>query len=172
VLACLVVAPGEGLVLGELLFGEVELLLADHSRHLGHEDPLLGRQRDRGVVRMAYGMGGRASDPGRAVAYAPGVDPARVEGVGQYPAQGGRAPRLPASGRRDSHLAQVPGDTEEARPLLEVGRENLRDHRGLRLVKGYPRRVAGPVGWRVMQNLSFASSPSSEVLRGRARTAG
>src|SRR5215212_8838993 len=38
VLVGLVVAPGEGRVLGELLFGEVELLLAHHRRHLRHED--------------------------------------------------------------------------------------------------------------------------------------
>ena len=41
VLVGLVVAPGEGPVLGELLCDEVELLLAHHRRHLCNEGPLL-----------------------------------------------------------------------------------------------------------------------------------
>src|SRR5215216_3399827 len=66
--------------------------------------------------------------------------------VGQYAPQGGRAPRLPAPWSGDAHLPQVPGDTEEARSRLEVGREDLRDHRGLRLVETHPRRLAWSVG--------------------------
>ncbi len=83
---------------------------------------------------------------GGAVAHAPSVDFARVDGVGHYPAQGGGAPRLPTPGSRDAHLPQMPRDAEEARPRLEVGREDLRDHRRLRLVKPHPCRVAGSVG--------------------------
>jgi hypothetical protein len=83
---------------------------------------------------MAYGMCGRAPDPGGAVAHAPRVDLSRVDGVGQYAPQGGGTPSLPAPGRRDTHLPQVPRDAEEARARLEVGREDLRDHRRLRLV--------------------------------------
>src|ERR671911_2071181 len=146
VLVGLVVAPGEGLVPGEFLFREVELLLAHHRRHLGHEGPLLLWQRLGGVVGMSYGVGCRAPDPGGTVAHAPGVDPASVDGVGQYPAQGGRAPRLPAPWSGDAHLPKVPGDTEEARSRLEVGREDLRDRRGLRLVETHPGRIARSVG--------------------------
>jgi hypothetical protein len=77
VLVGLVVVLGEGLVLGELLFCEVELLLAHHRRHLCNEDPLLLGQRDGGVVGVSYGVGGRASDLWGTVAHAPGVDLAR-----------------------------------------------------------------------------------------------
>jgi hypothetical protein len=58
VLMPLVVALGEGLVFGELLFYEVELLLAYHRRHVCHGDPLLRRQRDGRAVRMSYWVGG------------------------------------------------------------------------------------------------------------------
>src|SRR5215210_3757949 len=75
----LVVAPGEGLVPGELLFREIELLLADQSRHLCHEDLLLLGQRDSRVVGVSYGVGGRAADLRRPVAHTPGVDLARVD---------------------------------------------------------------------------------------------
>src|SRR5215218_6927705 len=98
VLVGLVVAPSEGLVLGELLACEVELLLADHRRHLCHEDPLLLGKRDGRVVGMAYGVGGGATDLRGAVTHAPSVGLTRVYGVGQYPAQGGRAPRFSAPG--------------------------------------------------------------------------
>ena len=92
---------------------EVELLLAHHRRHLCNEDPLLLRKRNSRVMGMTYGVRGRATDLRRAVTHAPGVDLARVDGVGQYPAQGGRAPRLPTPGRRDTHLPQVPRSVAE-----------------------------------------------------------
>src|SRR5215207_7365203 len=91
VLVGLVVASGEGPVFGELLSREVELLLAHHGRHLCDEGPLLRWKWDGRVVGMAYGVGGRATDLRGAVTHAPGVDLARVDRVGQYPAQGGRA---------------------------------------------------------------------------------
>src|SRR5918993_5630962 len=92
---------------------------------------------------MAYGMGGRAPNPGGTVAHAPSIDFARVDGVGQYPTQGGRAPPLPAPGSRNAHLPQVPRDAEEARSRLEVSCEDLRDHRSLRLLKTHPRGSRG-----------------------------
>src|SRR3954454_4408235 len=82
VLVGLVVAPGEGPVLGELLSYEVELLLANDRGHLCHRDPLLRWERDGRVVGMAYGVGGRAPDLRRAIAHTPGSDFARVNGVG------------------------------------------------------------------------------------------
>ena len=70
----LVVAAREGLVLGELLFGTVELFLGDDGLHGGHRNPLLGGHRNRRVRGPADGMGGRTPDLRRAVARAPGVD--------------------------------------------------------------------------------------------------
>ena len=141
----LVVAPRERLVFGELFSCEVELLLANHLRHGGHRDPLLWRQRDGRVVRAPYGVGGGASDPWRPVAHTAGVYSSGVDGVGQYPAQGGHAPHLPASGCKDAPGLQVPGDAKEARPLFEVDREDLRYHRGLRFVQPHPRGVTRSV---------------------------
>src|SRR5687767_13381871 len=125
---------------------EVELLLAHHRRHLCNEDPLLLRKRNSRVMGMTYGVRGRVTDLRRAVTHAPGVDLARVDGVGQYPAQGGRAPRLPTPGRRDTHLPQVPRDAKEAHPWFQISREDLRNHRGLRLVRLHPGGVAESVG--------------------------
>ena len=113
---------------------------------LCNEDPLLRWKRNSRVMGMTYGVGGRATDLRRAVTHAPGVDLARVEGVGQYPAQGGRAPRLPAPGRRDTHLPQVPREAKEAHPWFQISREDLRNHRGLRLVRLHPGGVARSVG--------------------------
>ena len=40
----------------------------------------------------------------------------------------------------------MPGYTEEGRPRLEVGREDLRDHSRLRLVEAHSGGIARPVG--------------------------
>src|SRR5215203_2194345 len=145
------VAPGEGFVPGELLACEVELLLAHHRRHAGHRDPLLRRKRHGGVVRMSYGAGGRAPNLGGTVAYATSVDLTCVDltcvdGIGQYPAQCGHAPDLPAPRSRDAQYLQVPGDAEEARSLFEVHSEDLCHHCRLGLLGSYFRWIAGPVG--------------------------
>ena len=142
----LVVTPCEGLVLGELLACEVELLLANNCRHFCHRDPLLRRKRDGRVVRVSYGVGGGAPDLRGPVARAAGVDSSGVDGVGQYSAQCGHAPHLPAPGRGDAPNLQMPRNPKEARSFFKVHREDLSDHRGLRLIWPHSRRVAGPVG--------------------------
>src|SRR5215207_1139321 len=144
IVVSLVVAPGEGFVPGELLACEVELLLAHHCRHAGHRDPLLRRQRDGRVVRVSYGVGGRAPNLGGTVAHAAGVDSSGVDGVGEYPAQGGHAPDLPAPRSGGAQGLQVTGNAKQARSLFEVGGEDLRDHCRLRL--GYGLTPAGSRG--------------------------
>src|SRR5215208_8093480 len=118
VVVSLVVAPGEGFVPGELLACEVELLLAHHRRHAGHRDPLLRRKRNGRVVRMSYGASSGAPYPGGTVACAASVDLTCIDGIGQYPAQGGHPPDLPAPRSGDTLGLQMPGNTKQARSLF------------------------------------------------------
>ena len=69
----------------------------------------------------------------------------------------------------------MPGDAEEARPRLEVIREDLGDHRGLRFVEAHPRGIARPVGihpqavgdvrpWQQEPRLVLGQSPPAHPL--------
>lgn len=121
----LVVAPCERAVVRELLSDQLEVLFSYDSRHAPHRDPLLWWERDSGVVGPSDGAESGSPYLGRPVRHTPGVDLSGVDGISQYPAQGGERPDLPPPGREDPTGFEFLRDPKEALAFLEVHRKYL-----------------------------------------------